>query len=280
MPQTMSERSSSGYIVPYKIPLAGFEKALLREIEPILLQSGLDIGQATDEKIAATFSDWRWPELVAQCLKDDLVDDLDRYHGDYAAAYQATIHFLAHTGGEEQNLARANLLRSANPDFLANLAGRTINDFEAVRAEEDVNEWRIIWAVNNNTPSLWKFDDALDSASEKYEIWQLLRMFSIHWLQPDRLAQVENILSRDSKFFKNYTMLDDESSTAKAEADRNHADRTDGTSENKVVGEEKIKKHNGKSEQNCLIERFHKMQFQKRVDSSSLPKVSLAVKPC
>lgn len=193
--------------ITYKIPLAEFEKSLIADIGSVLGQAGHDISSGDNAtEIDSTFRAWKWPELVRGCLNDDLGEGLQRYQGNKLAAYNDTLHFIAHRGGEQRNTARSGLLRAANSSFLAKLGDRPIADVEAVHAGEEDQEWRILSTIYHITPPTWQFEDFLESTSTKFEVWELLRAFAIQWLHPDNAVQIRRALFNHPIFTKNYSV--------------------------------------------------------------------------
>jgi hypothetical protein len=104
----------------YYVLLRPFERELASELAHILDQQEFGASVGEHPPFTTVFMAWKWASTVKNCLNDDLGEEQleEEYGGDKSKAYDLFIHFLAHTGGNRQNLARAEDIRSANKDFL------------------------------------------------------------------------------------------------------------------------------------------------------------------
>src|SRR6266536_1647262 len=133
-------------LLSYYVPLRPFERQLVSELAVLLDQHTFQAYNPKNATATEVFTEWTWSGLVKRSLNDDLGDKQlrEEYGDNKTKAYNAFIHFLARTGGERQNLARAEDIRNANEDFLLKLGARRISDVEVVPVEEDLDAWKTL----------------------------------------------------------------------------------------------------------------------------------------
>ena len=90
------DRESS---VAYFVPLSPFERRLLSDLTVLLNQQHFIPFDPQNAAITAVFNEWKWSSLVKRFLDDELGEEclLEDHQGDRSIAYNAFIHYLAHT---------------------------------------------------------------------------------------------------------------------------------------------------------------------------------------
>jgi hypothetical protein len=180
----------------YYVPLRPFERKLVSELTHLLDQQKFGASIGENPPFTTVFTAWKWASTVKECLKDDLGEEQlhEEYSGDKNKAYNAFIHFLAHTGGNRQNLARAEDIRSANKDFLVQLGDRKISDVEVVSVDEDLDAWKTLSKVYLNFGRYWEHKELLVNPRGSFDVWKLIRKFIIHWKWPENKGLIDRSL--------------------------------------------------------------------------------------
>ncbi|KAH8689276.1 kinase-like domain-containing protein [Phaeosphaeriaceae sp. PMI808] len=196
--------------IEYFVRLSGFEQQLISELDFLLNQEHFAAFDPDHFPIAIVFSEWKWSHLVKNCLNDDLGHDGEYLYKDYAGdrtkAYDSFIHFLAHTGGEERNLARAEGFRRANETFLLNLGNRSICDVNVKPPEEDLPLWETISRLYQACGKYWKYEESLNGTNGKFVIFTLIRKFTLQWKWPENVDIVERVLVQNPAFKASYNV--------------------------------------------------------------------------
>jgi hypothetical protein len=194
--------------IEYFVPLSGFERRLVSELSILLNQEHFPAFDPDHFSIDTVFSEWEWTRLIRKCLNDDLGHDgqylYQDYGGDRTKAYDSLIHFLAHTGSEKRNLARAERFRAANETFLVKLGDRSIRDVSVKPAGEDLLHWETISRLYQSCGQYWKHEAPLKNKNGKFYVFQLVRRFTLHWKWPENVDIVERVLVQDLAFKASY----------------------------------------------------------------------------
>jgi hypothetical protein len=188
--------------VSYFVPLRPFERLLLSELTLLLDQRHYPKFDPQNAPISSVFHEWSWAGLVKRCLNSDLGEELlhDEYRDDRNVAYKSFIHFLAHSESEQQNLARAEDLQSTNEDFLVKLGDRPVKDVEVKPVEKDLQLWETLSRLYQTYGRYWKFKELLRNSEGEFDIWKLIRKFTLHWQWPQNKENVYKVLLMSPSF--------------------------------------------------------------------------------
>lgn len=214
----------------YYVPLRPFERELASELAHILDQQEFGASVGEHPPFTTVFMAWKWASTVKNCLNDDLGEEQleEEYGGDKIKAYDSFIHFLAHTGGNRQNLARAEDIRSANKDFLDQLGDRGISEVEVVPVDEDVEAWRTLSKVYHTFGRHWEHKDPLGNPRGSFDVWQLIRKFVLHWNWPENKVLIDHSLVCSPIFASVYNTVRHPLVTGTGSEDHNVQEMTDG----------------------------------------------------
>ncbi|KAN0066969.1 Protein kinase-like domain containing protein [Elaphomyces granulatus] len=188
--------------VAYFVPLSPFERRLLSDLPVLLDQQQFIPFDPQNAAITAVFNEWHWSSLVKRCLDDDLGEEhlLEDYQGDRSIAYNAFIHFLAHQGEAKQSLARVEGFRSANEDFLLKLGDRSIKNVEVKPVEKDLHLWETLSRLYQTYGWCWKHKEPLSNPEGTFDIWKLIRKFTLQWQWPENKDDVNRVLIMNPSF--------------------------------------------------------------------------------
>jgi hypothetical protein len=192
--------------IAYFVPLSPFERQLLSDLTVLLDEHHFSSLNPQNAPITVVFNEWKWSSLVRRCLNDDLGEEHLRedYQGDRSKAYNAFIHFLAHQGELEQSLARTEGFRSSNEDFLVRLGDRPISDVEVKPVEKDLQSWETLSRVYHTHGRHWKHKELLVNPEGTFDIWKLIRMFTLQWQWPENRDSVYRALIMNPSFMTYY----------------------------------------------------------------------------
>jgi hypothetical protein len=188
--------------VSYFVPLRPFERLLLSDLTVLLDQHHYPKFDPQNAPISSVFQEWTWAGLVKRCLNDDLGEELlhEDYRDDRNVAYKSFIHFLAHHGGEQQNLARVEDFQSTNEDFLLKLGDRPVKDVEFKPVEEDLQLWETLSRLCQAYGRYWEFKGLRSNPEGEFDIWKLIRKFTLHWQWPQNKGNVYQVLVMNPSF--------------------------------------------------------------------------------
>jgi hypothetical protein len=116
----------------YLVPLCDFEKILLTELGTIMEEKHFSASATRDCSTEEVFRWWRWEVSVSRGLESYLYGETfeREFQSDQNLAYTAFTRSLSKGGMTEYCMARADLIESANPDFVARLGKRPFTDLE------------------------------------------------------------------------------------------------------------------------------------------------------
>lgn len=188
--------------VSYFVPLRPFERLLLSDLTVLLDQHHYPKFDPQNAPISSVFHEWSWAGLIKRCLNDFLGEELlhEEYRDDRNVAYKSFIHFLAHHDSEEQNLARAEDLQSTNEDFQLKLGDRPVKDVEFKPVEEDLQLWETLSRLYQAYGRYWKFKELFSNSEGEFDIWKLIRKFTLHWQWPQNKENVYQVLVMSPSF--------------------------------------------------------------------------------
>jgi hypothetical protein len=188
--------------ISYFVPLRPFERLLLSDLTVLLDQHHYPEFDPRNAPISSVFHEWTWAGHDKRCLNNELGEEQlhEEYRGDRTAAYKSFVHILAHSDDEQQNLARAEDLQSTNEDFLLKLGDRPVNDVEFKPAVEDLQLWETLSRLYQTYGRYWKFKELLSNSEGEFDIWKLIRRFTLHWQWPQNKGNVYQVLVMNSSF--------------------------------------------------------------------------------
>jgi hypothetical protein len=192
--------------IEYFLPLSTFEQRLLADLDALLNQHHFLSFDAQTTPVAAVFSEWKWTDLVKGGLKDNIGGESfnTEYHGDRSKAYNGLMQFLGRMDREKRNLARTEGFQEANPDFLVRLEDRPISDVEVKPVETDLPYWETISRLYQTDVQYWKHKDIRRNPHGTFDIFRLIRRFTLMWQWPENKDVVYRVLVTSAAFEEFY----------------------------------------------------------------------------
>jgi hypothetical protein len=156
----------------------------------------------------------------------------DEHHGNYPAAYQATLRDLAQAVATEQGFRddssdiRSECIDDANDGLRQTIEGGTgvelsIDDMQFLPLQDEHEHWEVIgviyelastrvdWMISIHDSSISTLgalanvdpigdgngDDTPEADFREFDIWKLFRVFAVHKMQPQNGAYIRSFLA-------------------------------------------------------------------------------------
>lgn len=193
--------------VQFYLPLCLFERHQLLDLSNHLNNDDLArIGENFGDLLQPqeAFHAWVWYGKVRSILDGYLggEDLMEEYQGDRNRAYEDLLTHLAQDFpiGMGMNLARTELIRNANKDFLIKLGNRPMEDVTISAVDHDEDAWNVLSVIYLTYGRQWKLTAPLDKEEGDFDIWKLIRSFAIsrHW--PDNQREIQRLLFQHTLF--------------------------------------------------------------------------------
>lgn len=193
--------------VQFYLPLCPFERHQLLDLGHYLNNEDLsgigeNFGDVLQQREA--FHAWVWYGKVRSILDGYLGEEalMEDYQGDRNRAYEESLKHLAQDlpVGAGMNLARTELIRNANQDFLIKLGNKPIEDVTISAVDHDEEAWTVLSVIYLTYGWQWKLTATHEKEEGDFDIWKLIRSFAISIHRPNNQREIQRLLFQHTLF--------------------------------------------------------------------------------
>lgn len=184
----------------YTLPLCEFERRQLADLQKLLDQSDVEPYREIGSSALLAFDRWKSSSEIHRSFKDFFSDESqEEYQNNKSKAYEGMLQWLASNETLQQNLARTEMFRNANADFIAQVESLGTNDIEVKPALPDSGAWQTIGRLYRECGQRWTRETRRNPRGT-FEVWKIIRMFSLEWKWPKNKERVYDLIIENDTF--------------------------------------------------------------------------------